>query len=92
MRSNARSPTGTIAIPPRIVVRGSHTRGMAQVVTHELTHRLVAACLPDAPVWLHEGLAMYFETIPTTSTCCGPARSSPHTGRPVRKRTRWSLR
>ena len=35
--------SGTIAIPPRIVVRGSHVRGMAQTVTHELTHRFVEA-------------------------------------------------
>ena len=33
------------------------------VYAHELTHRFVAACFPDAPPWLHEGLASFFETV-----------------------------
>ena len=33
-----------------------------QVFQHEMTHHLVASCLPGAPMWLHEGLASLLET------------------------------
>lgn len=32
------------------------------VAQHEFTHALLDAALPDAPLWLHEGLAEYFST------------------------------
>lgn len=34
-----------------------------QTFAHELIHRFVHLCLRSAPVWLDEGLAMYFETV-----------------------------
>ncbi len=48
---------------PRLVMPYEQRGRLAQVVAHELTHRLVLSCMPSAPVWLHEGLATYFETI-----------------------------
>lgn len=61
-----RGRSGVGAIPARIVVPasadGRHVN-VAQVFVHELTHRFVHACFPDAPVWLNEGIATYFETL-----------------------------
>jgi tetratricopeptide (TPR) repeat protein len=48
---------------PRLVVKegaGSHTLRLLQ---HELTHRFVAFHFPNAPVWLNEGLAQFWESM-----------------------------
>lgn len=55
-----------VAMEPRVVLpaRVGHSRGaVLQTYAHELTHRFVEGCLPDAPTWLGEGLAKYFETL-----------------------------
>lgn len=56
--------SGWIAIPDRLILRGT-SRGdhVASVFLHELTHRFVATCFPQAPTWLNEGLATTFETL-----------------------------
>jgi hypothetical protein len=33
-----------------------------QVYQHELAHHLIAACLPETPLWLGEGLATFLQT------------------------------
>jgi hypothetical protein len=62
-----RDGTNALAtIPPHVVLPASPgiARGsVMQTYVHELTHRFVHVCLPSAPVWLDEGLAMYFETL-----------------------------
>lgn len=57
--------TALLATPPRVVVplEGIDEGRVTQVFVHELTHRFVAACYPDAPTWLHEGIAAFFETL-----------------------------
>lgn len=48
----------------RIPVRGASQNLVAfdRVLTHELTHAMVTSLAPrGVPVWLHEGLAQYFE-------------------------------
>jgi tetratricopeptide (TPR) repeat protein len=47
---------------PTVVTRGLVGQGARRVLQHELAHRMVAHFIPGAPVWLHEGLAQYFET------------------------------
>ena len=56
---------GMLAQPRRIVTLAAEldAPGGRQVATHELTHGMVAACFPNAPTWLNEGLAGVFETI-----------------------------
>ena len=54
---------GIVVTAPRIVLRGSASVRTDEVFAHELTHAFVRACFPDAPAWLHEGLASVFETI-----------------------------
>ena len=53
-----------IALPSRVVINGllSPYRPL-NVFAHELTHRFVNECFPDAPAWLDEGLASVFEVI-----------------------------
>lgn len=60
-----RGVSGMVALPRRIVVRHAilEPHVVAGTLAHELTHDRVAACFPDAPRWLHEGLATVFETI-----------------------------
>lgn len=56
---------GLLAMPRRIVASAAaleDVRGR-QILAHELAHGLVEACLPDAPIWVHEGLASVFETV-----------------------------
>lgn len=48
---------------PRIVAYAGERNFLEQTLIHEVTHRFTAACFPDAPVWLNEGLSEYFETI-----------------------------
>jgi hypothetical protein len=48
---------GQIVMPDRL---GRETR---QIYQHELTHHLIKSCLPRAPIWLHEGLASFVETV-----------------------------
>jgi tetratricopeptide (TPR) repeat protein len=51
---------GRIRVPAAGATR--HGRVFERVVVHELTHAMVAAIAPRGiPVWLHEGLAQYFE-------------------------------
>lgn len=57
---------GIVDVAPSIVLRNGSGLGAGyytQVYVHELTHRFVARCFPDAPAWLHEGMAKYFETM-----------------------------
>jgi hypothetical protein len=53
---------------PRIVIRvprwtSEEAQLDRQIFLHQLTHRFVHACLSEAPVWVDEGLAMYFATL-----------------------------
>ncbi len=45
-----------------IVLPDDLDRDARQVYQHELTHHLVASCLPRTPLWLAEGLAKFLET------------------------------
>jgi hypothetical protein len=57
---------GLVPSPSRIVLRGSGAGVSAaaiQFFLHHDAHRLAATCLTDAPVWLEEALATYFETL-----------------------------
>ncbi|HTE54042.1 MAG TPA: hypothetical protein VK698_24470 [Kofleriaceae bacterium] len=45
-----------------IVMRDDLSQDARQVFQHELSHRLMAMCLPRAPVWLDEGMASLVET------------------------------
>ena len=57
---------GIVGDDPTIVVRsgsGLASGYFTQVYVHELTHRFVARCYPEAPAWLHEGMARFFETM-----------------------------
>jgi len=49
---------------------------------HESTHALLHATLPMVPLWLDEGLAVYFENAPNKR----------ENGSPQREAVRWSLR
>lgn len=55
--------------PGQIVVREELTFEARQVFQHEIVHRLVATCYPQAPSWLNEGLASFLETVEV-----GPSR------------------
>jgi hypothetical protein len=50
-----RRPTG--------VVGGDFVESTKTVLLHELTHLFVHYYYPQAPIWLNEGLARYFETL-----------------------------
>ena len=56
---------GLLHLPRRVVMDASDVEreGVADVFAHELTHDFVDTCFPDAPHWLHEGLAGLFETL-----------------------------
>lgn len=47
---------------PTIVIAGENDAG-SQIVAHELVHQFVGFHMPQAPLWLNEGLAMYYETM-----------------------------
>ncbi|UJR82591.1 Hypothetical protein I5071_46560 [Sandaracinus amylolyticus] len=53
------------AVPARVVISAPAARenSLPDLFVHELTHRFVATCYPEAPPWLHEGLAEFFETM-----------------------------
>lgn len=57
-----------------------------QNLLHESTHALLHVALPFVPLWLDEGLAVYFETTPTKR-----AYGSPHLSR-VRWAMKWGWR
>jgi hypothetical protein len=48
---------GQIVMPDRL------RRETRQIYQHELAHHLIESCLPRAPIWLHEGLASFVETV-----------------------------
>jgi hypothetical protein len=47
----------------QIVMNEDLDRQTRQIYQHELTHHLVAACFPGAPLWLNEGMASFLETV-----------------------------
>ena len=53
---------GLVPVAGRVVTHADAVRdGASGTFTHELTHRFVAACFPELPPWLNEGLACTFE-------------------------------
>ena len=54
--------TRLLDVQPQLVVYGEDLAGTTRLFVHELAHRLLAICLPDVPLWLHEGVASYYET------------------------------
>jgi hypothetical protein len=46
----------------QIILPDDLRRLAVQVYQHELVHHLVSACMPQAPMWLNEGLATLLET------------------------------
>lgn len=48
---------------PTFLTHGGISEASRPTFVHELTHRFVRHTFPQAPVWLNEGLAEYFETI-----------------------------
>jgi tetratricopeptide (TPR) repeat protein len=51
-----------IDVEPYLVVNASAEGKSAPIFLHELTHRLVSLCFPNAPLWLDEGLAKFYES------------------------------
>ena len=48
-----------------VLLRGT---GRLQLLRHELVHRLMQPVLPQAPPWLSEGMAQYFQWTDVTDT------------------------
>ncbi len=48
---------------PTFLTHGGISDASRTIFVHELTHRFVHHTFPQAPVWLNEGLAEYFQTI-----------------------------
>jgi tetratricopeptide (TPR) repeat protein len=48
---------------PMAIFHGDLTAATRHLFQHELTHRFIDFYFPRAPVWLHEGLAEYYETM-----------------------------
>ncbi|HLM72864.1 MAG TPA: hypothetical protein VK459_09230, partial [Polyangiaceae bacterium] len=48
---------------PTAVFYGDLTAATRLTFQHELTHRFIDFYFPKAPVWLHEGMASYYETM-----------------------------
>jgi tetratricopeptide (TPR) repeat protein len=48
---------------PTAVLGGALDRGTTETLQHEITHFFVHYYYPQAPPWLNEGLARYFETM-----------------------------
>src|SRR5262249_27227294 len=48
---------------PVALLAGDFVDRTRRVLQHELTHRFVAYYYPQAPTWLNEGLAYYFEML-----------------------------
>lgn len=49
-------------VPPTLLVQGDDPGTLHTLFVHELAHRLLAACVPTAPIWVHEGIATFYET------------------------------
>jgi hypothetical protein len=47
----------------QIVLPGELGEADRQVFQHELAHQLITNCFPAAPIWLHEGIANFLETM-----------------------------
>ena len=48
---------------PRIALFGDVYNDTQNVFQHELTHYFIAHSVPNAPLWLHEGMAVFYETL-----------------------------
>jgi tetratricopeptide (TPR) repeat protein len=48
---------------PLLVIKGGAGSQALPTLQHELTHRFVAFHFPSAPVWLNEGLAMFWQSM-----------------------------
>ena len=48
---------------PLAILQGDFTKQTREVIQHELTHLFVHANYPQAPIWLNEGLAQYFQAL-----------------------------
>jgi tetratricopeptide (TPR) repeat protein len=59
----AYSQSGRYGMQSRMIVRGDLGDDAFRIFQHELTHRFVAFHFPNAPVWLNEGLATFWETL-----------------------------
>ena len=58
----ARPPeAGLVYFDSELVLPAAIGRATEQFFMHELTHVMVASCIPQAPLWLHEGLAGFFD-------------------------------
>src|SRR5262249_50793046 len=61
-----RARGGLVPVDEAVVLRLASGRGASGAipgVLHHRAHVLAATCLSDAPAWVHEGLATYFETL-----------------------------
>jgi Tfp pilus assembly protein PilF len=61
------------------ILHGDFVNDAREAILHELTHALVHHYYPQAPVWLNEGLAKYYQTLQSsdgTATLGRPPRSS----------------
>lgn len=56
-------PQRIVERPPGITMLWQRsTADMHRLFRHEVTHSLIARCMPQAPAWLHEGLAEWLST------------------------------
>lgn len=58
-----RGLAGLVTAPDRILSAHGDASSISQTLAHELTHQFISYCYPTAPIWLHEGLASYFQTL-----------------------------
>lgn len=67
----SRGAGGVFSAPPQRITERPATlamkwyprmSGMRQLFRHEITHSLIARCMPQAPGWLHEGMAEWLST------------------------------
>jgi hypothetical protein len=49
--------------PPLVVVAGEPSRDVEQALVHELAHVVFVDAAPDAPAWLAEGVAAWWDTL-----------------------------
>jgi len=54
--------TSFLGLQAQIVVHTAARSESLGLFTHELTHRLLAVCFPTATIWLHEGMAGFYQT------------------------------
>ncbi len=57
------TPGNNALMQPVIVLPIDHLDHDRRIITHELTHAISYAALPQQPHWFAEGLASYFETV-----------------------------